>query len=968
MMRAAFTCFLLLFFAKIGFSQTGSITGTVLDKTYNDVMFGATVQIDGTAVGTTTDFDGKYTLRGIRPGTYKLRFSMLSYKTVIIESVKVEAGKPTRVDIGMEVDANNIGLVEVFAEAPKNTVAADVKTMKEADQVVNVIGRQTIGSTNASTAADVAKMIPGVTVIDNRNVVVRGLSERYNAVMLNNVLAPSVEADVKVFSFDLVPSGLIDRFMIYKSPSPDLPGEFSGGAIKIFTQNIPDSSALSVMLGTGVRSGTTFEEFKMNKGSKTDGFGFDNGYRDLPAGFPGNVRKYLLDHPSEGESTTNMLNNNWDYETGNAPVDKRFGVVLMNRFSPVDSAKGRQKFQFGNITALNYSNSSQFYNSQRLDYNTYNMQTQESDTVFNYSDDVFTNKVRVGILQNNSIRFGKHAGHKVELKNLFNQLGDNETILRGGSNIEFGETRREYSYHYTERSIYSGQLSGYHEFNRDTTHEDLTKLDWTAGYSFAKRNEPDWRRARYSRSFDTVSFPNYELYLPFQATPSFLGRIFINMDESVTAGAVNAEHKFKFRDDTKKDSTRYWFTLKAGLYYENKERTFGVRNIGYRPSNVFYFDWTQLSKPLSEIFSNTDDSTGIVIDEDTKLADQYTASNNLLAGYAMGVVPMLKEKLRLTGGVRLEKNVQQLNSHKTNSTEEINVKNDILSVLPSGNVSYNFTKKMLVRAGYGRTVNRPEFREIAPFTFYDFAFNSIYAGNDSLQTPVIDNYDLRWELYPSATENLTFGVFYKKFTNPIEIYFVPGVGTGGTRSFTWGNAPKAVSYGAEIEVRKKLDSIGVPFIRNLTLVGNAAYIFSNITLTDDTAGVQQNLQTRPMMGQSPYIANGGIYYKNDSIGLQVNVLYNVVGPRVVIVGIPGLPEVWEMPRHNLDLTVIKTFGRKKNMEARLGIQDIFNAPCLLLQDANEDGKLDRKGDQVMQSYRRGTYFTLGFTVRTGLGK
>ena len=331
----------------------------------------------------------------------------------------------------------------------------------------------------------------------------------------------------------------------------------------------------------------------------------------------------------------------------------------------------------------------------------------------------------------------------------------------------------------------------------------------------------------------------------------------------------------------------------------------------------------------------------------------------------MGVFPMLKEKIRLTGGVRLEKNIQVLNSHNANE-EVVEVKNDILSILPSGNISYNFTKKMLVRAGYGRTVNRPEFREIAPFTFYDFAFNSIYVGNDSLQTPTIDNFDLRWELYPSTTENVTFGLFYKKFTNPIEIYFVPGVGTGGTRSFTWGNAPEATSYGAEIEVRKKLDSLDIPLIKNLTIVANAAYIFSEITLTDDTAGVQANLQKRPMMGQSPYMANGGLYYRNDSIGLQVNILYNVVGPRVVIVGIPGLPEVWEMPRHNLDLTIIKTFGRKKHIEARLGIQDMLNAPFLLLQDANENGDLDRETDQVMQRYNRGTYFTLGFAVRTGL--
>lgn len=963
-MRIFIVLLALLFTANIAFSQTGSITGKILDEN-GEPMYGATVQIEGTAVGTLSDFDGQYTLKNIKAGTYRVRYYMITYKPMIIQNVKVEPGKPARVDAKMEVEANGLAGVEIVAEAPKNTIAAENKAMKEADQVVNVVSKTTISRTNAATAADVAKQIPGVTVVDNRFVVVRGLSERYNSVLLNNVIAPSVESDVKTFSFDLVPSGLIDRFLIYKSPSPDLPGEFSGGAIKIFTQNIPDSSMLSVGFGTGYRSGTTFEDFKLNKGSSTDWLGFDKGYRDIPAGVPDNIRQYLYDNPTQTEAVTSMFRNDWEYETTKAPLDKKFNLVLMNRVSRLNDSTGRN-LQFGNITAINYASTSTYYRSNRLDYNTYDPIANKSDTVFYYLDDIYSSKTRIGILQNNSIRFGKTGGNKIELKNVFNQLGENETTLRGGRNIEFGEYRRELAYHYISRGIYTGQLSGTHEFNRDTTKEDLTKVDWTVGYSGARRNEPDWRRARYSRSFDTLSFPDYSLYIPNQATPFFLGRIYIDMQEDITSGVVNAEHKFKIWDENKRDSARYWFTVKAGLYYENKVRTFHVRNIGYHPSNIFYFDWNMLNKPLSEIFSNTDDSTGVAVDEDTKKADQYSASNQLTAGYVMGILPLFREKLRITGGVRLEHNVQKLDSYKTNGNDEVHVNNDILSVLPSANVSYNFTKKMLVRAGYGRTLNRPEFREVAPLTFYDFIFNSIYAGNDSLKTPSIDNYDLRWELYPSANENISFGVFYKKFTNPIEIYFVPGVGTGGTRSFTWGNAPVANNYGAEVEVRKGLDSLKVPFIRNLSIVGNAAYIRSIITLTDDTAGVQTNLKTRSMMGQSPYIGNAGLYYRNDSIGLQVNVMYNIIGPRIVIVGIPGLPEVYEMPRNNLDLTIIKTFGKAKNIEARLGISDILNAPYVLLQDANADGKLDPKTDQKMQYYNRGTYFTVGFNVKTGL--
>jgi len=968
-MRILSTLLFFILFANIGFSQTGSITGNVIEKGVG-ALYGATVQIDGTAVGTVSDFDGKYTIRNVKAGTYRVRFYMLSYNVIIVENVKVEAGKAARVDAVMEMASTEIGPVDIIAEKPTKTIAAGMREEKEAQQVMNVTTADEIAQTPVSEAAGVAKFTPGVTVVDNRFVVVRGLSERYSPTLLNNVFAPSVEADVKVFALDLVPSAAIDRFIICKSPSADLPGEFAGGVVKIFTTNIPDSNSLAVNYGVGYRMGTTYDEFKLNKGSSTDRLGFDNGMRDLPGGLPEDIRLHLFQNPAAAQSLSESFSNNWGYESYKAPLDQRFGIQLQNRVSKYDSASKRTT-QFGNITSINYWNTRSYHESNRLDYNTFNKVTMTGDTVFDYFDDIYAHKVRIGILQNNSLRMGRTGGHRLELKNMFNQIGDNESTFRGGRNIEGGETRQEYAFRYTERSIYSGQLAGTHEFNRDTTKEDRTKIDWTLGYSAARRNEPDWRRARYSRPFDTASFPVYEMYLPNSATPFFLGRIYINMKEDVRAGTVNFEHKFKFWDRAKRDSATNWISVKAGVYYEAKARSYTIRNIGYRSANVVHLDRDILSLPLPRLFEHIDDTTGLVVDEDTKPADQYTASNELQAGYLMGTFPLFREKLFVTGGVRFEHNVQQLFSYVTNTTikseeNKVHVSNDILSVLPSANVSYNFTKKMLLRAGYGRTVNRPEFREIAPLVFYDFIFNSIYQGSDSLQTPTIDNYDMRWELYPSATENVTAGVFYKRFLNPIEIYFVPGVGSGGTRSFTWGNAPEAKSYGVEFEMRKGLDSLNVPFLKNLTFVANAAYIHSEITLTEDTANVQANLKSRPMMGQSPYVLNGGIYYRNDSAGLQVNATYNVVGPRVVIVGIPGLPEVYEMPRHSLDLTLIKTFGKAKHIEARFTAQDLLNAPLLLLQDANEDGRLDRETDQRMQYYRRGTYFTAGITVRTGL--
>lgn len=960
----------LFFFSFIaGFSQTGTISGTVTEKPLGapeGPVIGAIVYIDSTKsgkVGTQTDFDGKFTIR-VAPGEYAVTCKFFGYSPVIITGVKVIAGKVTPLDFILDasknLDSNNT--FTFIDYRPTSGQAAVLDTLHNGNNAAVGKGQAEIAKSNALDAGQVAKSLPGVTLVDNRFVIVRGLSERYNAVLLNNVLAPSVEADVKAFSFDLVPSSMIDNFIIFQSPSPDLPGEFSGGAIRINTTDIPDHNSLQIGLTGGFRSGTTFDAFNFNKGTSADLFAMGYKSRALPADFPSHMNN-LNGNPAAIQAAGRSLANSWAYTTANAPLDTRASITWNNRFSK-PGKDGKNGFQFGNITSLGYSNTYTSYESYRLDYNTYNVTTGTSDTVFSYDDRIYKNSVRVAFVQNNALRFGKGGAQRLTFKNLFNQMGDNESIFRGGRNLEESNFRDEYSYHYTQRTIYTSQLGGQHSFNGKRT-----QFDWTAAYSLSRREDPDWRRARYAKDFAAQPDEPYSLYIASAPQPFFLGRIYASMHENTAAATANFQQVITLGADSASKKEGYTFTVKAGVYAEQKDREFAVRNIGYKAASIqTYSNYTLIHTPIDHIFdtANINSTNGIALGESTRQADSYKAGNALQAGYVMAVLPFGKfkgktdekehERIRLSGGVRIEHNVQTLNSN-TIQGDTVIINNDLLHVLPSVNLAYNLTDRMLLRTSYGKTINRPEFREIAPLYFYDFLFNAIYVGNDSLKTPVVDNYDLRWEFYPRSGENISVGVFYKHFVNPIEVYFIPGVGSGGTRSFTWGNAPEANNYGAEFEIRKKFDKVNVPVIRDLGLVANASWIYSKIVL--DTSGTD----TRPMMGQSPWIVNAGLYYQNDSIGLQVNVNYNVIGPRVVIVGIPSIPAVYEMPRHQLDLAIIKTFGREDHIGVRLNVTDMLNQETLLLQDANDDGKLDRDTDQRMQFYKRGTYITLGVTVR-----
>lgn len=941
--------YLILFLstASLSWSQTGTLSGKVVDKATGEDMIGAILRIEGTSLGAATEFDGTFSIRNIPAGTYQVKCSFVSFTTKLIDGVVIKQGQTTELNISMEELVVEGKAVEIVDFKRTDTEASVLMEMKEAKGVLSGLSAAQIARSQDRDASEVARRIPGVTVVDNRFVVIRGLSERYNAVSLNNALAPSFESDVKSFAFDVIPSQLIDRFLIYKSPAPDLQGEFAGGAVNIFTKTIPDQDLmLSVDMATGIRQGTTFNDFNSNDAqSGTDFLGFDNGARQLPDNFPTNVRDVAED-PLALQALGRSLPNNWGYSTATASPDQRMNVLFGKKLKLAEGIIA------GTTTVISYSNTKVAFTSRRMDYNTYDEIAKKSDTIFSYNDRIYQHQARLGIMHNWGFRFGRK--HNIDFRNLINQTGLEENTFRTGVNYEEGSDRLEYAYRYNQRFIYSGQLNGKHEVfgSRGT-------VEWTTGFARTRRSDPDWRRLRYTLPFDAEN-PVFTAYIPFGAQPFYLGRLWIDMKESKVMGAASYEHKIlETGTDTKGQAT--WFTLKGGMYWEQRDRTFGIRNIGYAAASAFTYSNTAITEaPVDQILqsSNINTTTGLKLDEDTKPADSYRAANTLVAGYAMLNLPY--KKWNLTGGVRLEQNKQTLNSF-TIQGQPLGVVQDSLMVLPSINLSYNFSEKMLVRAAYGKTVNRPEFRELAPYFFYDFVFNSIYSGNDTLKFSTIDNFDLRWEWYPTATEFVSAGLFYKNFVNPIEMYFAPGGGGGGTRTFIPGNAASAISYGVEVDVRKSMANVFKnKVLQRFSLVANASLIKSDIQLSDRNQDSQvQN--TRPMMGQSPYVVNGGLYYQDDNHQLEASVLYNVVGPRIVIVGIPGIPEVYEMQRNLLDLSVTKGFG--KSFSIRLGVQDLLNQETILLQDANGDGKLNKQNDQRMQSFRRGAYYTLTLRYR-----
>src|SRR5437868_2135935 len=150
-------------------------------------------------------------------------------------------------------------------------------------------------------AAQVIRRVPGVTIVGNRFINVRGLSERYSTVMLNGTIAPSTEVDSKAFSFDLIPSNMLDRMLVYKSGSAELPGEFAGADIAITTKGAVDENSFSISLSGSIRANTTGKQVALGQDKgKLDWLGMDDGSRKLPSNFPtANLRSLSFGNSGE---------------------------------------------------------------------------------------------------------------------------------------------------------------------------------------------------------------------------------------------------------------------------------------------------------------------------------------------------------------------------------------------------------------------------------------------------------------------------------------------------------------------------------------------------------------------------------------------------------------------------------------------------------------------------------------------
>jgi TonB-dependent receptor len=911
-MKLFYSIFLFLFFSA-SYAQLSTLKGVVIEEKTGLPVPGAVVNLKSPSKNVITGADGVFVFTKLESGTFELLIKASGNNDKEVVEIVLLANDINSLTITLEEKSNEIEQVVIKSTKAKvESVKGLLTLQKNSTTVSDGISSEAIKRTPDRNTSDVLKRINGASVQDNRFVIVRGLNDRYNMSLLNGAPLPSSEPDRKAFSFDIFPSNMLDNIVITKTASPDLPGDFAGGIIQISSKSVPDKDFQSLTVGSGYNTITTFKNKRSYAGSGTDWLGFDNGQRALPSSIPNtdafNQLSYL-----EKANLAKSFEYDWRINDETFKPNTNFQYTIGRSFDISQKRLGLL-FAVSNSVSNNYN---------EIERNEYNNGFNTSELLSKFSDRNYSQDVLTSALANFSLKF--NPNHTISFKNTYSINSEDLVVEREGkadvTNTNFTKSDVRW---FTSNKIYSGQFNGDHFFTTSNI-----KLNWTTFYSNIVRSIPNLRRNVYLIA-DPDS-PDVALNTPIAQIPvntggpDYGGGMFSSENQEVIyGGKLDVSRKFTFGD--------FVNDVKIGGLLQKRDRDFFARQLQYNQLlSGGTFNSSLLSLPNESIFNSANmgiispGNTGFTLFDLSKPTDNYNAGSNLSASYLM--FDNRYKKLRLVWGLRVEDFTQYLNTRDGNGNI-INSKTNVVDFLPSANFIYSVTSKANLRVSYSKTLNRPEFRELAPFGFYDFTTQFFTQGNPNLERATIKNFDIRYDLYPGKGQLFSISYFVKQFTNPIEI-----IQQVNNKTITYQNAKSAKNAGVEIEFRTLLSSLfGLSesnVLEKFTLFSNAAIINSVVDVSNVNEGNKE--KARPLQGQSPYIFNAGLQFNDKDSGFIFSTNVNRVGNRIAIGSSQVEPAIWEKSRTFLDLQIAKAFYNNK-IELKLNVQNVLAQDLIFYQN------------------------------------
>ena len=920
-------------------AQTGTIAGTVNDGQLNDILPFANILVQGTTKGTTSDFDGKYTL-DVEPGTYVIEFSFVGYTTQQISEVVVKEGSTTVLDVTLS--GASLDEVVITTTARKNTEQSVLNLQRKSVQLLDGLSLESIKKSGASNVASAVRNVPGVSVQGGKYVYVRGLGDRYTKTILNGVDVPGLDPDRNTLQLDIFPSSLLENIIVVKSSTADQPADFTGGVVDIVTKDIPNGKQSSASIGLGYNPDFHFNSnYITNESSGTDFLGFDDGLRSNP--FNENQEfNFPTTTPNTAEFLAGRLNPTLAAARENSGADMSLSFTTGNSYDVGDN-------KLGFLASVSYKNETTYYDDY-VDGQRFRKDTDPSIFELN------TDRTQQGERGENNVLISALGGlsyktdrSKYRFNVLHIQNGESgASLLTQTNRIDNSNTVKKDVLIYTERALTNLFFSGKH------TNEDASwTTEWKLSPTFSNVDDKDFRTTPFLINEDSGDF----IISPSESGDA--SRFFRELDEINVASKLDLTRKHQlFEKDAK---------LKFGGAFTYKQRDFATIRFSTPFRN---FDSTLLNGDPNAIlgqyaYSATDDS-GFFVRQDSNENDSYDSNINIAALYA-------SEEFRPSSwftaivGLRAEKFdlIYTGQDQNGNIFDEEKIL-DKFDLFPSANLIFDMNEEgaQKLRASFARTTARPSFKEASLAQIFNPIENELFIGNINLQPTYINNFDLRYEIY--GEEEKKFGLgdflalsgFYKKFKDPIELTFF----AEATGQVTPRNLGDAEVYGVELELRKSLDIIGLD---NFSLNLNTSIIESNETYNEDELILRQALlkdgedlgDGRVLQGQSPYLLNAGIAYESKESGWKSGLFYNVQGKTLEIVAAGEIADVYTLPFNDLKFNLSKSFGEDQNQTIT------FKAGNLLNDDRESVFQSFGAQDQLYSKWSPGQDFSLSYSFK-----
>ncbi len=916
-------------------AQQGHIRGKISDGETGEGLFGATILKQGTTTGISSDFEGNYSL-ALEPGVHTIVISYISYQAQTIENVTVKGGEVTTLDVVLRPDVAQLGEVVVTAEAMRDSELGLMTFQRKSANVLDGASYQTFRKTGDRDLASAIRRVTGVSIQSGKFVYVRGLGDRYTRTTLNGMTIPGLDPDRNDVQIDIFPTSILENVIVYKTFSPNLPGDFTGGIVDVEMKSFPESKTTTVSLGFGFNPDMNLKDNYLHyKGGKTDWLGFDDGTRELP--FPSNT------------IIPNESSNDPQLETLTRSLNPQLGIQRKRSFlnTTFTFNHGNQlnvgKKTIGYTAIFNYQNRYEYYDD--IEFGEYTKNDDASQT------ELFKEEVRKGELSQTSVLWsGLLAGslkfdkHSFSASVFRTQNGVSEASDRINRNYdETSATLYENILTYSQRSVTNGILSGTHQIKK-------LRADWKNSFTISRTYDPDFRST-------SISITDPENPTINRGDGAGIRRFWRDLNE--------------FNENLKLD-----FTLPYGKSNKLQFGAMGIYKDREFKVDSYLLDATSRSGvPLDpdyflqpENIWTADGQRGTYLEGNYEAPNNYEANSSVYAGYVM--TEMTFQRLKAVFGARVEKaDMFYTGADIFGNTFDNDHTLDELDILPSVNLVYSLTETMSLRGSFGQTLARPSFKEKSAAQIYDPITKRFYNGNLNLNQTMINNYDLRWENFfvGGGGDMIALSLFYKQFDGHIELVTFD-VAPDNVRPR---NSGESVVYGMEFEFKKKLDFItpslsGLSFGTNVSLA-NSEVDLESVIVNESGLNEFQSRQfnaragetidkTRPMGGQSPYLINAYLNFTDKEGTMNANVSYNVQGESLFIIGVGAVPDIYTQPFHSLNFNVYRNFGAENKHRITFRTDNILKSEKKDLYKSHGDA------EAIYSVFKPGRTFTVSYSL------